>query len=174
MGSGRKTILTKELQEAICTAVAEVSYITVACESVGVSYQTVKSWIQKAQDHIKQAHLEDEECDELCNEKDVAFRSFLSNYKMAKANYLRDNVQEIRKHRGKNWMAAAWLNERAAPDMYGQRTAQTLSVSGTIKHQHSISIDQRQKVLKAAADSLTIDTSQEDDILDAEIVPEKG
>jgi hypothetical protein len=170
MGSGRKTILTKELEEKIASAVEDVYYVGTACEYVGVSKHTGYRWMDTARDHLKQFHPEQEECNELCDEFIVAQRRFSDRIKRAQAKYEVDNQKQIKKHGDKNFFAAAWRLERPMPDKYGLRTRQDISVSGTVKHQHSISIEQRQKVLKAAADSLIIDTEKEDSVIEAEIL----
>lgn len=170
MGSGRKTILTKELEDRIAEVIEDVYYVGTACEYVGLSKNTGHRWIDTARDHVKQFHPEEEDCDEHCGEFIVAQRRFWTRIKMAQAVYEVNNQRQIKAHGNKTFLAPAWRNERVMPGKYGMVNRTELSVSGTVKHQHSISIEQRQKVLKAAADSLTIDTEKEGDVLEAEIL----
>ena len=163
MGVGRKTILTKEIQEAICANVVECYYISTATEAVGINVKTTRAWIDKGRDHEKAAHPDGDPCDELCSESEVANRAFADAIKKAQATFSLNNMRSIGSHRPKTFLAGAWLQERTQPDKYGMVNRTELSVSGTVKHQHSLSIEQRKKALQAATDSLVIDTAQEDD-----------
>jgi len=51
--TGRPSKLTPERTAKLCQYVAEGNYITTACQAVGIHFQTLQNWLQRADEEAK-------------------------------------------------------------------------------------------------------------------------
>lgn len=174
--TGRKSKLTPDLINRFESIIEKVYYPTTACDYLEINGQTAKRWLKDAYNHVKQFHPEEEECTAQCSTDDVAKRSFLSALKRAQAKFnlkKMENISNAGKIK-KYWMANAWQLERTQPDKFGLKTRVDNVHSGEIKLKPSITVDRRQAILKAAQESLKIDTRPEQKAIEeAEIVKDE-
>lgn len=163
MGQGRRHLLESEpnLIEDFATIVRDVYYPTKAAEALKIHPQTAFRWLKEGEVHIK-THFSPEygtsDCGEQCTTKEVALRAFYEAIKKAQAEFSRENMQNIKSHTKKNWVAAAWLQERTQPNEFGLKTRMehTGQGGGPIVHK-LLSPEQRQRALKAANDANLIE-----------------
>lgn len=102
---GRKTKLTKDIQEKLVSAIAHGNYHEVACFLVGIGSSTFYSWMKKGEEE---------------NSKRI-YRDFVEAIKKAEAIAEAQRLQVISKASHENWQAAAWYLERRYPDRWGRR-----------------------------------------------------
>lgn len=102
----RETICTDDLIERVKLLMAAGAPMTIACESLGVSYNTLAEW--------KKPHMRDIE----------PFASFVRACEQAKAAHAIGCITRItRAAKGGVWQADAWLLERRYPEHYGRPQA---------------------------------------------------
>ena len=121
---GRPLKLTQELQEKLCSHIADGNYLDTACRLAGIDYGTMRRWI-------------------LQGESDMSgrFYEFAEAVKVAEAIAESERVRLIL-HAGKydDWKANAWYLERKFPDRWGrkERLEATVKSEHTEKHEHFI------------------------------------
>lgn len=113
----RRSKYTPELVRQICQILAEGNPRRTACVLAGVSEETFYTWLR-------------------------AKPEFSEAIKKAEEEAIRRNVSIIQSAAREHWQAAAWWLERKAPDEFGQRSRQTVEVTGPdggpVQHEHSI------------------------------------
>lgn len=113
----RRSKYTPELVRQICEILAEGNPRRTACVLAGVSEETFYTWLR-------------------------AKPEFSEAIKTAESEAIRRNVGIVQTAAKRHWQAAAWWLERKAPDEFGQRSRQTVEVSGPeggpVQHEHSI------------------------------------
>jgi hypothetical protein len=113
----RRSKYTPELVRQICEILAEGNPRRTACVLAGVSEETFYTWLR-------------------------AKPEFSEAIKKAEEEAIRRNVGIVQSAAREHWQAAAWWLERKAPDEFGQRSRQTVEVTGPdggpVQHEHSI------------------------------------
>lgn len=168
---GRRLALTPELQEAYVNAVKDLRYLNLAADLVGLHVQTINRWRKFGRLHDEKFHPDGDDCSSICDEESVAFRSFYLAVKQAIAQSVRTDLNEIETiaKRANKWEGIAWKLERTMPDKFGLKNRVDHNYSGKIEHVHKlVPLEQRQRLLKAANDALTLESAQE--IEEAEVV----
>ena len=148
---GRKTLLNKEIAEAIVNALKLGNYMTTAADYVGVTPLTIANWLRKGE---ALSQVDDRELD---NDEQM-FVDFFMDCKKAKALSEMKAVNVIREASQSSWQAAAWYLERTANDRWGriQRTEITGADGGAIE----INADAVARKLEALLDKNVLDTSE--------------
>jgi hypothetical protein len=162
--AGRKLLLVSEpeLISKFVSLVEDVFYVSKAAEGLGIHRQTAERWMKNGETHKKKTHPDGDNCTLYCEEDMVAFRRFFDEVKSAQTRFTQENMQMIKSHRPKNWMAGAWLLERTQPDEFGLKTRTETTHKGRVDHIHTlVPLEQRQKLLKAANDALMLESTQE-------------
>ena len=158
--AGRRTKCTPELIDVFKKTIEEVYYITTACDKLHIHNVTATRWLASGNEHEKQFHPDLEDCNESCPEDKVAFRLFMIALKEGQANFNEKRLKSIQKHEAKSFLPSAWLLERTQPDKFGLKTRTEHKVSGEVKSTINITVEQRQRALRAAQESLKIDTNE--------------
>ena len=115
---GRRTILNKQLQEAICEIIESGHSIKTACDVVGINQSSFETWRNKGKAAI------DKYGDDPANfpdtpegEDQIKYARFYRRSTRARQRLKLDALEQI-KAAGKkgDWKAAAWLLERCYDD----------------------------------------------------------
>lgn len=110
---GRPTKFTPETKEKILTALRAGNYRQVACRYAGISHQTLRNWINRAE------------------EGDPAYVEFVEALEKAEADAEVADLALIRRAAGDGaWQAAAWIRERKNPERWGRRERTQVELSG--------------------------------------------
>ena len=162
---GRPLLLTPELRDSIVETVKVVKYLSVAANANGINEKTAERWNKLGRVHEEKNHPEGDDCTTNCTEQEVAFRSFYTAIKKAKAESTKSNLEKIKTiaERANKWEGIAWIEERTDPAKFGLKTRTDHKHSGSINSVHTVlSLEQRQRMLKAANDALTLETTQDE------------
>lgn len=114
---GRPTKLTLALQKRFLAIIRDGSYLTPACEAVGISYQTFQNWRERGE-----------------LEKTGRYVEFLVAYKKASAQSEVSALGAIRKAMKKphHWTAAMTFLERRFPERWGKTEHQSIDLSTSV------------------------------------------
>lgn len=108
---GRKTKLTDEIIQKICTVVAEGNYYKTAALSVGISEATFYNWKKRGEEVKSGKYLE-----------------FLELLKKAEAKSEAKYLGVIKDAANDGtWQASAWWLERRYPDRWGKKDKHELT-----------------------------------------------
>lgn len=111
---GRKTILTKDLIDRICTSIREGNYKNVACQAVGIGESTFYSWLAKGEANKAGLYVE-----------------FVEAIKKAEAQAEQAHVGVIKDAANSGiWQASAWYLERKHPDRWAKRESLDVTSGG--------------------------------------------
>jgi transposase len=116
----RKTKLTPEVQERLCSAVRAGNYLQAACAYAGISVQTLSTWVKRGRER-RQPYLD-----------------FLETLQKAKADAEVAVVALWRQQIPDNWQAARAFLERRFPDRWGRKDTHKVNVTATasVKVEH--------------------------------------
>jgi hypothetical protein len=127
--TGRKSRLTRELQDQLTNFISRGHFETMACAACGVAESTYFRWKELGEDH-----LEDRGGKRVVVKARSPYREFREAVEKAKAQAQMLHLENIRasafstekdgdktKIVPKNWTASAWYLERTAPHMFGRR-----------------------------------------------------
>lgn len=111
--TGRPTKLTPQLQDELCRVIAVGNYLETACAYVGLSCETVRSWMRRG-----------------ARQKRGVYRDFLAAIKKAMAQAEVRDVATIVQASSESWQAAAWRLERKHWKRWGRKDKVQSEVSG--------------------------------------------
>ena len=113
---GRPTKLTPQLQEKICSYIAQGNYLVTACNAVGIDYLTYNNWTKWAE--------------EQADNGGGIYLDFLHATKRAEAQAEASRVARIEAS-GKtgNWLADMTHLERRHPDRWGRRDRHQVDIT---------------------------------------------
>lgn len=112
---GRPTKFTPETIKKLLTALSQGNYRETACRYAGISHQTLRNWIAKAE----------------TPDAPPEYVEFLEALEKAEADAEVLDIAIIRQAaQGGTWQAAAWIRERKNPERWGRREASKVEVSG--------------------------------------------
>jgi len=112
---GRPTKLTPEVSEKIVTALRGGNYREVACRYAGISYQTFRTWLKRAEE--QQAPPE--------------YLEFAAAVEKAEADAEVADIALIRRAaQDGSWTAAAWVRERKNPERWGKKDRTAVELTG--------------------------------------------
>jgi len=106
-GTGRPSKLTPELQEKVCSIIADGNYPTTACLACGVAEPTFRQWIINGQE-------------ELDNGRPGRFTAFMLAVKEAEAKSEIQLVKDVKLHTSRNVVAPLALLDRRFRERWGQ------------------------------------------------------
>jgi len=112
-GVSRPTKLTPELQQRICSIIADGNYISTACHACGVDNTTYLNWIASGQAEAERG------------ETGGIFFKFLQAAKEAEAAAEVQLVKDVKLHTNRNVVAPLALLDRRFRERWGQTPAQT-------------------------------------------------
>lgn len=117
--TGRKSLLTPELQERILDALKTGCYLEDAAAYVGIGYSTIFSWLDRGTKERNRLHaFPDSEPDT----NETPYLEFLEAVETARAAAHLRAVAQIQKAAADGtWQAAAWYLERSAPKKWGRK-----------------------------------------------------
>lgn len=107
-------LLNEDLQKKFMYAIFMGATYRLACSYVGISYQTLRNWINKAE---KLLDLSDEQLD---GHNDKVFVDFYYSLKQVESAAALKWLEKIDKASEIQWQAAAWKLERRHPESYGR------------------------------------------------------
>jgi transposase len=110
MKRGRKTKLTKQVQQKIVDAVRAGNYLEVAAAYAGVGENTLHEWIARGEG--RDTH----------RSKTALYTDFAEAVKMARAEAEATAVAVVRMAMSENWQAAMTFLERSFPSRWSRRT----------------------------------------------------
>lgn len=116
--AGRKTLLTPELQRAICDNITAGLNQQDAAELAGVPPSTFYYWLKRGeleQNRLAQAPRAKP------RPKETPFLEFLESVKKAQIDFKLTQVKNVEQAAPQHWQASAWLLERRFPKEYGQQ-----------------------------------------------------
>ena len=112
---GRPSKFTPHTRQKLLEALRAGNYRETACQYAGISHQTLRNWILKAE----QPDAPDE------------YIEFVEAIKKAEADAEVTDIALIRQAaQGGTWQAAAWIRERKNPERWGRREQQQVELSG--------------------------------------------
>ena len=127
--TGRKSRLTREVQEQLTNFISRGHFETMACAACAIPESTYFRWKELGEDHLEQRG----ERKVLVKAKSP-YREFREAVEKAKAQARMIHLENIRASAfstetkdgkttitPKNWTASAWYLERTAPEMFGRR-----------------------------------------------------
>jgi hypothetical protein len=127
--TGRKSRLTRDVQEQLTNYIKRGHFETMACAACGIAESTYFRWKELGEDH-----LEDRAGKKVLVKARSPYREFREAVEKAKAQARMVHIENIRsaafdtvtegdrtKIIPKNWTASAWFLERTAPEMFGRR-----------------------------------------------------
>ncbi len=137
--NGRHTKLTPDLQEKICSFIAEGNYLITACAAVGISKSTFLLWMRKAEDEVvagegrhlnfmlavKRAEAEAEV------ERVARIRAAGEGGKIAKiVTFTRKDGTEVREetYQPSQWLADMTHLERRHPERWGRKDRTAITI----------------------------------------------
>lgn len=105
------SLLTPEMQKAICSALRKGLPVEITAELVGLSKVTIYSWLKKG------------------GKGDPLYVDFLNAFKKARAAFVLTHLKRIADaaKEPRNWTAAAWLLERTRAEHFGKRESEILA-----------------------------------------------
>jgi hypothetical protein len=106
----RPTVLTEEIQAEIVQALADGNYLSVACQSVGITVRIFDHWRKRW-----------EEGDPVAQ----AYNDFFLACKMASSVAERNSLSRL-KQAPLNWQAQAWFLERRFPQRWGRKDRESV------------------------------------------------
>jgi len=113
--AGRPTKFTPETRDRILTALRAGNYRETACHYAGISHQTLRNWILKAD----------------TPDAPPEYIEFLEAIERAEAEAEMVDIGLIRQAaQGGTWQAAAWVRERKNPERWGRRERTSVELSG--------------------------------------------
>lgn len=127
--TGRKSRLSKEVQEQLTNFISRGHFETMACAACGIPESTYFRWKELGEDHLEQRGDR-----RVLVRAKSPYREFREAVEKAKAQARMIHLENIRsaafdtvrdgdktKIVSKNWTASAWYLERTAPEMFGRR-----------------------------------------------------
>jgi len=102
--AGRRSKLTREVQEKITRVIRAGNYAYIAAEYAGISQTTFYRWLEQG-----------------AEQKRGRYREFREAVKAAEREAEIHAVATIQQHMGKNWQAAMTFLERKFPQRWGRR-----------------------------------------------------
>lgn len=103
---GRHTILGADVQRRLVQVLRAGGYPETAASVAGVGYSTLKKWLKRGQESTRP--------------EDEPYRQLASAVEQARAESEARNVALIAQAATTNWLAAAWLLERAYPERWAR------------------------------------------------------
>jgi len=100
---GRPCSLTVEMSAAICEVIASGCPFNYACDAVGITYKTFKSWRRQGNSDLRAKKLS-------------AYSAFCTALKKANGQFVAEGVKRIKEASQRHWTAYAWLLERRHPE----------------------------------------------------------
>jgi len=114
---GRPTSLTPEVQAAICKSLSQGVWFAHAAEGAGISRESGKEWLKLGQGFVRDSSTR--KWVRVAKVGPEPFASFALAVREAKANA---NISEQRRiASADDWRAAAYLQERRNPKVFGER-----------------------------------------------------
>jgi len=113
--------LTKEVQDAICSAIELGTTYEDAANAARITYRTFRNWIVKGQEEAEKDL-----------KKKTKYLQFFQAVKKAEADAVKRNLAVIEQAKMEgSWQAAAWWLERRYPMKWGKTTKElVLSTDG--------------------------------------------
>lgn len=115
---GRRTLLTPELQQAICANIAAGLSQRDAAELAGVPSSTFYGWLQRGETERKRLE-KSKRAKPKASEK--PFMEFSEAVKKALLDYKKARITGIQQAAAEHWQANAWILERRFPNEFGQK-----------------------------------------------------
>jgi hypothetical protein len=133
--AGRRTLLTKKIQDKIVSALSAGNYKEHAARYAGISERTLYGWLKRGEQF-------EEKGEPASDEKYFLFMQAVEN---AIASSIVEDVAIIRKAGNKHWQARAWMLERRAPKEWGrqERVEMTGKDGGPIEISAREKLDQK-------------------------------
>lgn len=125
---GRKTRLTAELQEKICSHLRAGLTIETTAAIVGIGVQTFREWVARGLGT------------DINRSKTPLHAAFAAAIQKARAEGEAYHVLNIRAKAADNWQASAWYLERVYPQKYARRVEVTGSEGGPIETRQEITL----------------------------------
>ncbi len=115
---GRPTLLTPEVEKAICDNILLGLAAEEAAEMSGVSASTFYGWKRRGQ--LEATRLTRAPRAK-ARPKETPYLEFLQAVKKAQLEFKRTHVVRVQQAGREHWQASAWLLERRYPKEYGQK-----------------------------------------------------
>jgi hypothetical protein len=103
---GRPTKLTPELQTKICDIIRVGNYASVACKLVGITEQTLYSWLKRG------------------TKGESPFKEFMESVELAEGLAEAELLTKVRNKTGEDWRAAMNILSRRWPARWAKREIQ--------------------------------------------------
>lgn len=165
-GGGRRTKLSQEISDQICTALRAGNYQEIAARFAGVSESSYWRWLDRGR--TERTRIEKDGGEPVA--KEFVYYQFACDVDRARAASEVRYVGLIANAAAETWQAAAWWLERSAPAKWGRRDMHEITGPDNsplvINHKVTMEVD----IDRAAAILAALDESG---ILDAEIVEEE-
>lgn len=116
--AGRKTLLTPELQQAICANITAGLNQQDAAELAGVPLTTFYNWLRRGE--LEQNRLAQSPRTKP-RPRETVFLEFWKSVKKAQIAFKQTHVKNIEQAAPQHWQCSAWLLERRFPKEFGQR-----------------------------------------------------
>ena len=110
---GRKTKLTPELTDRICSVLANGNYITTACAIARIHQRQFFRWMEKGE-----------------HESSGPYRKFYESVKEAEQTAELALLRDIRTD--DSWQSKAWILERRFPERWGRKDRLQADVTGNV------------------------------------------
>lgn len=130
--TGRRTILTPELQAEIITVISAGNYYSTACKYVGIPESTFYNWLSRGQlelDRMIEAEKQTGE-DEKPRESEIIFLEFLEAVQKADAQGEVSAVLALKSHFKKSHQAPLAYLERKHANNWGRKDKLDVGLSG--------------------------------------------
>lgn len=163
--TGRRSLLTPEMEERILTAVRAGNYLDDAARYAGITDRTIFNWMKRGRDALDAAGGDDD----LVDPDEQMYVRFFRSVERARSAAVVRNLSIIQRAAEVNWQAAAWYLERTNPRKWGRRD--TLEVTGEDGGPVQVSVTARETLAEkfAAAER----TARE--VIEARVVePDEG
>ena len=141
---GRPPLLNKidpSIISSLCDSLIEGNYLSTACESMGLNYNTVDEWLRKGSNKSIRggnSKIYKDFTKQIKKSQAIAEAGRLKRIDIAgkggqlieiKVITKKDGSQEtIQRFSLPQWQADAWFLERTRPDKFGQRPAQDINI----------------------------------------------
>ncbi len=112
--AGRPTKLSDEVKDKLVDAISQGNYYEAACAYAGISYSTLREWINKGEEEGAEKEFSD----------------FSEAIKKAEADAEVAMVKAWQKHIPNNWQAIATFMERRYPDRWGRKDRSQVEHAG--------------------------------------------
>lgn len=116
--TGRKTLLTPELQQAICDNITAGLNQEDAAEYAGVPLRTFYNWLQRGEREEKRLA---QSPGAKPQPREAIFLQFWQAVKKARLDFKRTQIRNVKQAALQHWQASAWLLERRWPKEFGQQ-----------------------------------------------------